>query len=137
MGSAVPKKEQDMVKKAFPISLPKAKAGAKAKGKAKAEPKAKVEPNAKGKAKANPKATGKRSAAAEDSGGTPAKKVAKTSGSTAKVGSVPAGCGLNASIFESKKEKVSAWTNDKLKKLLKANAQSQTGNKAAIVAKCA
>merc|ERR1711907_498967 len=40
-------------------------------------------------------------------------------------------------IFEDKKQEVTSWTNDKLKKLLKANDQSQTGNKAGLVAKCA
>jgi len=119
--NAMPKKEQDMVKKAFPKSMPKNN-----------------EAQVKGKVQAEPKAIAKRPAAAEASDEkAPAKKAAKVSGSTAKVGSIPAVSGLNASDFESKKEEVSGWTNDKLKKLLKANDQSQTGNKAVLVAKCA
>lgn len=39
--------------------------------------------------------------------------------------------------LEEKKALFAGWTNDKLKNLLKENDQSRTGNKAALVAKCA
>lgn len=122
--SSVPKKEQDMVKKAFPKTLPKAKA--------KPEPKASVQ----GKAKAESTLIAKRPAAAEHSEA-PTKKVARARGSGGAAGSVAAGTGLNNSNFVSKTTEISGWSNDKLKKLLKANDQSQTGNKQVLIAKCA
>jgi hypothetical protein len=114
--SAMPKKEQDMVKKAFPTKLATAKAVAKP--------------------KAQPKVVAKRPAGADDTCFL-SKVARKASSGSAKPGTIPAGSGVNPSLFDSKKAVVSAWTNDKLKKLLKSNDQSQTGNKQVLIAKCA
>jgi len=41
------------------------------------------------------------------------------------------------SEFEAQKEAIQGWSNDKLKKMLQANDQSRSGNKALLVSKCA
>merc|ERR1712150_56217 len=103
--------------------------------------KAKAEPEAKGRkaeAECEKKAVPlKRSAAAVADIATPARKVSKLNGGNSKDVSIPSNTGLDTSIFDAKKDEIASWTNDKLKKQLKANDQSQSGNKASLIAKCA
>lgn len=61
----------------------------------------------------------------------------KGSGTTASESEVITYSEEEIAKMDEQKAIFGSWTNDKLKNLLKANDQSQTGNKAGLVAKCA